>query len=130
MAIARLDDVVVQIMLIARIAMLDMVVQIMLILAPIVCAVLEPIQAITSIIAQSLWLLPSMDLEMVIGLSIRKQQHERLLHRSIWFVLMQSCQEIKQFFIWHFRLPLLISGMKCQRKLSFVSFGIQEPVLQ
>jgi hypothetical protein len=65
MAIARLD-VVVQVILIARIAMFD---QIML------------IQAIASIITQSLQLLPSMDLEMVIGLSIKKQQQERLLHR-------------------------------------------------
>jgi hypothetical protein len=129
MSIARLD-MVVQIMLIARIVRLEMVVQIMLIVALLVCVILEPTQAITSSIAQSLQLLPSMDLEMVIGLSIRHQQHKRLLHRSIWFVLMQSCQEIQQFFIWHFRLPLLISGMKRQRKLSFVSFGIQEPVLQ
>jgi hypothetical protein len=129
MAIARLDHVVVQIMLIARIAMLDMVVQIMLIVAPVMCVILEPTQAIISSITQSLWLLRSMDLEMVIGLSIRKQQHERLLHRSIWFVLMQSHQVIQQFFVSHFRLPL-ISGMKCQRQLSFMSFGIQEPVLQ
>jgi hypothetical protein len=57
MAIARLDDVVVQIMLIARIAMLDMVVQIMLIVAPVVCVILEPTQAIISSITQSLWLL-------------------------------------------------------------------------
>jgi hypothetical protein len=128
MAIARLD-MVVQIMLIARIARLDIVVQIMLILAPIVCAILEPIQAIASIIAQSLWLLPSMDLEMVIGHSIKKQQHKRLVHSSIWFALMQSCQVIQQFFVWHSRLPL-VSEMKCQRKLSFMSFGFQEPVLQ
>jgi hypothetical protein len=53
MAIARLD-MVVQVTLIARIATLD---QIMLIVAPVVCAVLKPIQAIASIIAQSLWLL-------------------------------------------------------------------------
>jgi hypothetical protein len=72
MAIARLD-IVVQVILIARIARLD---QIMLSVAPVVCAMLEPIQAITSIIAQSLWLLPSMDLEMVIGLSIKKQQQK------------------------------------------------------
>jgi hypothetical protein len=57
MAIAWLDDVVVQIMLIARIAMLDMVVQIMLIVAPVVCVILEPTQAIISSITQSLWLL-------------------------------------------------------------------------
>jgi hypothetical protein len=125
MAIARLD-MVVQVTLIARIATLD---QIMLIVAPVVCAVLKPIQAIASIIAQSLRLLPSMDLEMVIGLSIKKQQQERLLHRSIWFALMQSHRVIQQFFVWHSRLPL-ISEMKCRRKLSFVSFGIQEPVLQ
>jgi hypothetical protein len=71
MAIARLD-MVVQIMLIARIVRLDMVVQIILIVAPIVCVILEPAQAIAISIAQSLWLLPSMDLEMVTGLSIRK----------------------------------------------------------
>jgi hypothetical protein len=87
MAIARLD-MVVQVILIARIATLD---RIMLIVAPVMCPVLEePIQAIASIIAQSLWLLPSMDLEMVIGLSVKKQQQERLLHRSIWFALIQS----------------------------------------
>jgi hypothetical protein len=81
MAIARLD-VVVQVILIARIATLD---RIMLIVAPVVCAVLEPIQANASIITQSLRLPPSMDLEMVIGLSVKKQQQERLLHRLIWF---------------------------------------------
>jgi hypothetical protein len=125
MAIARLD-VVVQVILIAMIATLD---QIMSIVAPVVCPVLEPIQAIASIIAQSLRLLPSMDLEMVIGLSIKKQQQGRLLHRSIWFALIQSHRVIQQFFIWHSRLPL-VSEMKCRRKLSFMSFGIQEPVLQ
>jgi hypothetical protein len=128
MAIARLD-MVVQIMLIARIVRLDMVVKIVLIVAPIMCVVFDPAQAIANSIAQCLWLLPSMDLEMVTGLSIKKQQHKRLLHRSIWFVLMQSHQVIQQFFVWHFRLPL-VSGTKCQRKLSFVSFGIQESVLQ
>jgi hypothetical protein len=61
-----------------------------------VCAVLEPIQAIASIIPQSLQLLPSMDLEMVIGLRVKKQQQERF--RSIWFALMQSCRVIQQFF--------------------------------
>jgi hypothetical protein len=39
-----------------------------------------------------------MDLEIAVGLSIRKQQHERLLHRSIWFDLIQSHQVIQQFF--------------------------------
>jgi hypothetical protein len=125
MAIARLD-VVVQVILIARIATLD---QIMLIVAPVMCPVLELTQAIASIITQSLRLLPSMDLEMVVGLSVKKQQQERLLHRSIWFALMQSRRVIQQFSVWHSRLPL-VSEMKCRRKLSFVSFGIQEPVLQ
>jgi hypothetical protein len=125
MAIARLD-VVVEVILIATIATMD---QIMLIVAPVMCAVLESIQAIASIITQSLWLPPSMDLEMVIGLSIKKQQQERLLHRLIWFALMQSCRVIQQFFVWHSRIPLILE-MKSQRKLSFVSFGIQEPALQ
>jgi hypothetical protein len=70
-----------------------------------------------------------MDLEIVVGLSIRKQQHEILLHRSIWFDSIQSHQVIQQFFVWHFRIPI-VAGTKCQRKLSFVLFGIQEPVLQ
>jgi hypothetical protein len=83
MAIARLD-VVVEVILIATIATMD---QIMLIVAPVMCAVLESIQAIASIITQSLWLPPSMDLEMVIGLSINKQQQERLLHTLILYGL-------------------------------------------
>jgi hypothetical protein len=60
-----------------------------------------------------------MDLEMVIGLSIKKQQQEKLLHRSIWFALMQSCQVIQQFFVWHSRLPLVSGSNEMTKEAQF-----------
>jgi hypothetical protein len=84
-------------------------------------AVLMPIQAIASNIAQSLQLLPSMDLKWSLDSASRNSSMKDCY--TIWFALMQSHQIIQQFYFWHSWLPL-VSETKCQRKLSFVSFGI------
>jgi hypothetical protein len=66
----------------------------------------------------------------VVGPGISPKARHVLIH-LLWFVLMQSCQVMQQFLVWHFRLPLRCHFRnEMPKEAQFMSFGIQEPVLQ